>query len=200
MAYLNDQQIRNLCTQEAMVFPFSEKSDRLESGEYCPSYGLSSYGYDVRLGSRFYVSVPGEKENPNDIVVETILSPDKKHAPLLGPYLEVEGSLILGPKEFCLGHTLEKFKMPKNVMGVCMGKSTLARMGILVVVTPIEPGWEGYLTLEIYNLNSNPVRLHPGIGITQINFVESDFCEKDYSSSGKYQHQPNKPVLPILSY
>lgn len=101
------------------------------------------------------------------------------------------------PGKFTLAVSMESFKIPDDVLGSCMGKSTLARMGIAVIVTPLEPGWEGYLTLEIFNAGSNPVVLHAGMGICQINFHQTrETPHKSYMSrSGKYQDQPNAPVM-----
>lgn len=205
MAYLSDKQIKELCSddpQTSMIYPCVATDSRLEDGRLCPSYGLSSYGYDIRLGSKFFVSIPGLEDCAEPLILETAKKnnlQDQEAQDMFGSRIEVDGELVLEPGEFCLGYSLEHFNMPKDVVAVCMGKSTLARLGILVVVTPLEPGWKGHLTLEIYNLNANPVRLTPGIGITQINFMKCQPCEIDYSAKeGKYQNQPAAPVLPML--
>lgn len=201
MSYLSDTQIRGLCTdskQTSMIYPMVESCSNLPNGNKCPSYGITSYGYDVRLGDTFYVSVPGKEDSPEPVILSTSKAPGDD-VDMFGAMEKVTGELTLYPGEFCLGHTVEHFRMPKDVVAVCMGKSTLARMGILVVVTPLEPGWSGHLTLEIFNMNSNPVILYPGIGVTQLNFIRSSPCETDYSKKeGKYQNQPCLPILPML--
>jgi dCTP deaminase len=143
------------------------------------SYGLSSYGYDVRLAGEF-------KLLPD---AGSILDPKALGA---GAFIDVEAeTLDLSPHTFVLGRTIEYFRIPPDVLTLCVGKSSYARCGVLVNVTPFEPGWEGYATLCIANMGPRPVRLHAGEGIAQVLFFESDEpCELTYADRrGKYQTQ-----------
>ena len=177
-----------------------------------PSFGLSSYGYDVRLGPNFTFFRGPEaylvRNSPNSgggLSVNTPILPST-----LGCSIDIADFentcevftlndlawIELPPKSFCLGHTLEKIKMPRDVTAVCMGKSTVARAGIIVTVTPIESEWTGYITLEITNTTDIPVRIYPGMGITQLQFFQSDEdCLVSYADrDGKYQNQAAEPV------
>jgi dCTP deaminase len=146
------------------------------------SFGLSSYGYDIRLADEFKDLAPEEMEeaplDPKSVTSET--------------FREVRASsYIVAPGTFVLGRTVEYFRIPPNVLTLCVGKSSYARCGVLVNVTPFEPGWEGHATLCIANVGPRPVRLHSGEGIAQVIFLESDeACEVTYADrDGKYQAQ-----------
>jgi dCTP deaminase len=148
------------------------------------SFGLSSYGYDIRLADEFKILSPedvgGAPLDPKSVTSEI--------------FQEVQaGTHVLAPGTFALGRTVEYFRIPPNVLTLCVGKSSYARCGVLVNVTPFEPGWEGHATLCIANVGPRPVRLHPGEGIAQVIFLESDeLCEVTYADrEGKYQAQRN---------
>jgi dCTP deaminase len=187
-----------------------------------PSAGLSSYGYDIRLGRnfKFFKREPGLTVNQD---VPTFIgenySEDEKvtrryvkqgSSPLIvdaccptNEYIsEIDDvdSLIIPPRGFVLGVSAERIKVPRNVSVVCMGKSTLARMGLIVIVTPLEAGWEGYVTLEILNTIDLPVRIHAGMGITQLQFFQgNEDCDVSYADrNGKYNNQPPEAVPPRL--
>lgn len=143
------------------------------------SYGLSSYGYDARLADEFKVPAEGKG----------VLDPKAVEA---GTFVDVRaGTLDLAPNTFVLGRTVEYFRIPPNVLTLCTGKSSYARCGVLVNVTPFEPGWEGHATLCIANVGPRPVCLYAGEGIAQVIFFESDEpCEMTYADrAGKYQAQ-----------
>jgi dCTP deaminase len=161
--------------KEGMIEPFEPDQIR---GDVI-SHGVSSYGYDVRLAADFVVPPDsGEVLDPKTAAWQAF---DEVTA----------ASLELAPGRFCLGRTVEYLRIPRDVLTLCVGKSSYARCGILVNVTPFEPGWEGYATLCIANLGGRPVRLHAGEGIAQVLFFQSDeACEISYADrQGKYQGQ-----------
>jgi dCTP deaminase len=146
------------------------------------SYGLSSYGYDIRLAGEFKALAPGAAD-------EVVLDPK---AVQVETFVDIHPDVYnLAPQAFVLGRTVEYFRIPANVLTVCVGKSSYARCGVVVNVTPFEPGWEGHATLCIANLGPRPVRLYAGEGIAQVVFFESDeACEVTYADrQGKYQAQ-----------
>lgn len=151
------------------------------------SYGPTSMGYDCRLGAVFRAALSGWPINP-------------KHAQLSfeDGVFQCDHSFELQPGSFLLGVTVERFTMPDNVIGIAVGKSTYARCGLQVNVTPLEPGWEGYLTLELSNPTKNPIRIYPGEGIIQVMFFRSESVPAvTYRSrGGKYMDQPAEPILP----
>lgn len=202
---LIDKQIRSLCVdeegsllEEPLVYPFCESKNELEDGRKCISYGLTHAGYDIRLGDTFYTADESAK-----FVLKTASDPFEHLSgeDMFGLVKVSKDKIVLQPKQFCLAHSFENFNIPEGVLGLCVGKSTPSRMGLLVVVTPLEPGWKGCLTLEIYNMSSNPIELISGVGITQIQFHKTPVSEVSYASKGgKYQNQENLPVLPMLKY
>jgi dCTP deaminase len=164
-----------MAQQQRMIEPFEPE---LVRGDVI-SYGLSSYGYDIRLAHQF--KVPHSDHG--------ILDPKAlDNSTFAG--IEAE-TYDLGPQTFVLGRTVEYFRIPRNVLTLCVGKSSYARCGVLVNVTPFEPGWQGFATLCIANIGARPVRLHAGEGIAQVLFFESDDpCEVTYADrQGKYQAQ-----------
>lgn len=164
-----------MAQQQGMIEPFEAEQVR---GPVI-SFGLSSYGYDVRLANEFKrLAGGGGVLNPKALGEGTFVD------------LQAE-NLDLPPQTFVLGRTLEYLRIPPNVLTLCMGKSSYARCGVLVNVTPFEPGWEGYATLCIANIGPSPVRLHAGEGIAQVLFFESDEpCDVTYADRrGKYQAQ-----------
>jgi len=172
----NDRWIRRMALEQGMIAPFEE---RLISRGVI-SYGLSSYGYDIRVSNRFKVFT-----NVNATVVDP-----KEFDP--GAFAEFQGDVaIIPPNSFVLGVTVEYFRIPRNVLTICLGKSTYARCGIIVNVTPFEPEWEGTATLEISNTTPLPARIYANEGIAQVIFLETDeVCEKSYKDrGGKYDKQ-----------
>lgn len=148
------------------------------------SYGASSYGYDIRLSNMFRVMRMGENQETREI--------DPKNVrPGLYQPVRADDYVVIQPHGTILGQTLEYFKIPRGVLTICFGKSTYARCGVFVNVTPFEPEWEGFATLAISNLSSSPVRIYAGEGIAQLLFLESDeVCRTSYRDrKGKYQAQ-----------
>lgn len=204
------------------IIPFLPESVNQINDRKVPSFGLTSYGYDIRLGRNFKVARHSEMASPLRSSAEYYIASFTEQGnekteslTMIKPYddrcLDVchfddkfyvdvndVSEIIIPPHGFILEHSVEKIKIPRNVSAVCMGKSTIARSGLIVVVTPLEPGWEGYVTLEIFNTLRMPLKLTAGIGITQVQFFESDEdCEVSYSDrKGKYQDQPAMPVAP----
>jgi dCTP deaminase len=173
-----------MALEHKMIDPFEEKQVR----EGVISYGLSSYGYDIRIAAEFKVFT-----NINTTVVDP-----KQFDPR--SLVEHKGeTCVIPPNSFALARTVEYFRIPKNVLTVCLGKSTYARCGIIVNVTPFEPGWEGYATLEISNTAPLPAKIYAGEGIAQVIFFEGDeACLTTYADKkGKYQAQ-KEITLPKL--
>ena len=165
-----------MALEHRMIEPFSEKQVR----EGVISYGLSSYGYDVRIADEFKIFT-----NINSTIV------DPKHFDPRS-FVDFKGEVcVIPPNSFALARTVEYFRIPRNVITVCVGKSTYARCGIIVNVTPFEPEWEGIVTLEVSNTTPLPARIYAGEGIAQVLFFESDeICETSYADKkGKYQAQ-----------
>jgi len=175
---LSDREIRALCeTEPAMLSPFVPT----QMGR--PSYGLGSYGYDLRLGRRFLVPLGGV-----NAVLDPVDFPDSHFRQIEG-----EGIFELSPNSQVLAESVERFAMPDDVCGVCWGKSSYARCGLLVNVTPLEPGWRGVLTIELANVSPLPIRLHVGQGIAQVVFFRGDRPDRTYGekeAGGGYQDQP----------
>jgi dCTP deaminase len=183
-----------------MIYPFCDRADsvinyRDQSGKG-PSYGLSSYGYDIRLGNKFRI-IDGRKRPGIQMPMLDFLQREgvesEEH---LFKGLEVD-CLELLPNAFALGVSLEYMNIPNNMLGICMQKSSVARKGCIAFVTPLEPGWRGYITLELFNATEVPMRIYAGMGIMQLLFVEGDErCMTSYSDrAGKYMEQPASPVL-----
>ncbi|MCX7843996.1 MAG: dCTP deaminase [Candidatus Bipolaricaulota bacterium] len=175
---LSDREILALCQGERpMITPFVPRQ------EGKPSYGLSSFGYDIRLGRRFLVPLGG---------VNAVLDPVNFPRELFRE-LVVEDVFELAPHSQVLAESVETFWMPDDVLGVCWGKSSYARCGLLVNVTPLEPRWRGRLTLELANLSPLPIRLHVGQGIAQVVFFRGRRPARGYDekeAGGLYQDQP----------
>jgi dCTP deaminase len=184
MAIKSDRWIRKMATEHEMINPFSEKQVR----DGVISYGLSSYGYDLRVADEFRIFT-----NVNSTVVD----PKKFDERSL---VKVDSDVcIVPPNSFALARSVEYFKIPRDVLTICVGKSTYARCGIIVNVTPFEPEWEGFVTLEISNTTPLPARIYANEGLCQILFFQSDeMCETSYKDrGGKYQAQKGI-VLPKL--
>ena len=159
-----------------MISPFSEKQVR----EGVISYGLSSYGYDLRVSDEFKIFT-----NVNSAIIDPKAFDERSFVTV------VADSVIVPPNSFALARSIEYFKIPRDVLTICVGKSTYARCGIIVNVTPFEPEWEGYVTLEFSNTTPLPAKIYAGEGCAQVLFFESDeVCETSYKDrGGKYQGQ-----------
>ena len=159
-----------------MIKPFEERQVRAGG----ISYGLSSYGYDLRIADEFKIFT-----NINNTIVDPKAFDPRSFVDYQGPVC------IVPPNSFALGRSLEYFKIPRNVLTICVGKSTYARCGIITNVTPFEPEWEGFVTLEISNTTPLPARIYANEGIAQVVFFEADeVCEVSYKDkAGKYQKQ-----------
>lgn len=175
MGILPDKTIRELAI-DGMIEPFSEKL----SQKGVISHGLSSFGYDARIGNKFKIF---------SNIKSTVIDPK---IPTSECFVEHEGDdCIIPPNSYVLAHTVEKFKIPRDILVVCLGKSTYARWGIIVNVTPLEPEWEGTVTLEISNSTPCPVKIYANEGICQLLFFRGESaCEISYADrGGKYQGQ-----------
>ncbi|MFQ5695031.1 MAG: dCTP deaminase [Terriglobia bacterium] len=184
MPIKSDRWIRQMAREHKMIEPFVDAQRR----DGVISYGLSSYGYDMRVADEFKIFT-----NVNAAIV------DPKHFDPRS-FVEYKGAVcIIPPNSFALARSIEYFRIPRNILTVCMGKSTYARCGIIVNVTPFEPEWEGYVTLEISNTTPLPARIYSNEGICQVIFLESDeACEMSYKDKkGKYQAQQGI-VLPRI--
>ncbi len=176
MSIKSDKWIKEMAIKHKMIEPFVDKQVR----KGVISYGLSSYGYDIRVGDEFKIFT-----NINNTIVDP-----KKFDPL--SFVTVKGKYcIIPPNSFALARTVEYFRIPRNVLTICVGKSTYARCGIIVNVTPFEPEWEGTATLEISNTTPLPAKIYANEGIAQVLFFESDeICIRSYKDKkGKYQKQ-----------
>ncbi len=179
-----DHWIRRMANDYRMIEPFVEGSVR----QGVISYGVSSYGYDIRVSNEFKVFT-----NVNSAVVDP-----KNFVP--HSFIDVTTDVcIIPPNSFALSRTVEYFRIPRDVLVVCVGKSTYARCGLIVNVTPLEPEWEGYLTLEISNTTPLPAKVYANEGIAQLLFLAGDgLCETSYKDKkGKYQGQVGV-VLPRI--
>ena len=184
MAIKSDRWIRRMALEHDMISPFNEKQVR----EGVISYGLSSFGYDLRVADEFKIFT-----NVNSSIV------DPKHFDSRS-FVDVQTDVcIVPPNSFALARSVEYFKIPRDVLTICVGKSTYARCGIIVNVTPFEPEWEGFVTLEISNTTPLPAKIYANEGLCQILFFQSDEpCETSYKDKkGKYQGQKGI-VLPKL--
>ncbi len=177
MSILPDIEIEKLCLEKDMINPFLGKQQE----EGIISYGLSSYGYDARVSGDFKVFTN---------VHSTLIDPKNFHERSFVEFKDAE-YCIIPPNSFALASTKEYFKIPRDVMVVCVGKSTYARCGIIINVTPLEPEWEGHVTLEISNTTNIPVKIYANEGICQFLFFKgSQACIRSYKDkAGKYQGQ-----------
>ena len=179
MAIKSDRWIRRMAAK-GMIEPFAEGQVRTQDGRKIVSYGTSSYGYDVRCAGEFKIFT-----NINSTII------DPKNFDV-NSFVDFNGDVcIVPPNSFALARTVEYFRIPRNVMVICLGKSTYARCGIIVNVTPLEPEWEGHVTLEFSNTSPLPARIYANEGVAQMLFFESDeVCETSYRDrGGKYQGQ-----------
>jgi dCTP deaminase len=176
MAIKSDKWIRRMALEHRMIEPFED--GQVSAGVV--SFGLSSYGYDIRVADEFKVFT-----NINSTVIDP-----KNFDPR--SFVDLKADVcIVPPNSFALGRTIEYFRIPRDVLTICLGKSTYARCGIIVNVTPFEPEWEGFVTLEISNTTPLPARIYANEGIAQVLFFQSDEpCETSYADKkGKYLRQ-----------
>src|SRR5574342_523574 len=176
MSIKSDKWIRRMATQHRMIEPFAENQVR----EGVISYGVSSYGYDIRVADEFKIFT-----NVNSTIVDPKRFDQQS-------FVDFKGAVcIVPPNSFALARTVEYFRIPRNILTVCLGKSTYARCGIIVNVTPFEPEWEGYVTLEVSNTTPLPAKVYANEGIAQVLFFQSDEpCEISYGDkNGKYLRQ-----------
>jgi dCTP deaminase len=179
-----DSWIRKMVQEQRMIEPFVENQVR----EGVVSYGLSSYGYDIRVADEFKIFTN---------VYSAIVDPKKFDERSM---VDFKGDVcVIPPNSFALARTIEYFRIPRSILTICVGKSTYARCGIIVNVTPFEPEWEGFVTLEISNTPPLPAKIYANEGIAQVLFFDGeDVCEVSYADrKGKYQHQQSI-LLPRL--
>lgn len=190
MSVLSDAQIEALCRVQGspMIAPFHpeqvrERRGRTGAPEKIISYGLSSYGYDARIddGFKIFTNVDSAVVDPKAFSGAGFV---ERHA---GP----DGSVTIPPNSFLLGSTVERFRIPRDVLVICLGKSTYARCGLIVNVTPLEPEWEGYVTIEVSNTTPLPAKVYANEGICQFVFIRGNAgCLTSYADrNGKYQGQ-----------
>lgn len=173
---LSDAQIRELATEHGMIEPFEEK----QKCEGMISYGLSSYGYDARCSTEFkiFTNVDNAIVDPKEFSAASFVDRDTDVC-------------VIPPNSFVLTRSVEYFRIPRDVMVICLGKSTYARCGLIVNVTPLEPGWKGHVTLEISNTTPLPAKVYANEGVAQFLFFKgSEGCETSYADrAGKYMGQ-----------
>jgi len=185
---LNDKTISKLATEKDMIVPFISSSVNRVNGEdgyKVLSFGTSSYGYDVRLSReiKIFTNINGCVVDPKCLDHKTLIDAEVTESST-GVYT------ILPPNSYLLGRTIEYFKIPRDVLVIAVGKSTLARAGVLINVTPIEPGFEGEVVIEVANCTSLPIKIYLEEGISQFIFFSGEPCEVSYGDrAGKYQGQ-----------
>lgn len=180
MAIKSDRWIRKMAEQQGMIDPFEAGQMRENGNGRMISYGTSSYGYDVRCADEFKIFT-----NINSAVVDPKGFDENSFVDLKA------NECVIPPNSFVLACTVEYFRIPRSVLTICLGKSTYARCGIIINVTPLEPEWEGHVTIEISNTTPLPAKIYANEGIAQMLFFESDeICETSYKDrGGKYQGQ-----------
>jgi len=176
----SDKWIRRMAENEGMIEPFEPGQIKENGSGRIVSYGTSSYGYDVRCAAEFriFTNINSVIVDPKDFDSDSFVDVDSEVC-------------IIPPNSFALARTVEYFRIPRNVLTICLGKSTYARCGIIVNVTPLEPEWEGHVTLEFSNTTPLPAKIYANEGVAQMIFFESDeVCEISYKDrAGKYQGQ-----------
>src|SRR5215210_2202620 len=180
MTVKSDRWIRQMAVDKAMIEPFEGTQVKEVAGRRVVSYGTSSYGYDIRCSTEFKIFT-----NVNSTIIDPKRFDEKN-------FVDYKGEVcIIPPNSFALARTVEYFRIPRNVLTICLGKSTYARCGIIVNVTPLEPEWEGHVTLEFSNTAPLPARIYANEGVAQVLFFEGDEpCDISYKDKkGKYQAQ-----------
>jgi len=174
---LPDHTIRRLASEQDMIEPFMAQQVR----EEVVSYGLSSFGYDMRVAGEFRVFTPN--------IYNSVVDPKRIDERAMVEY-DVDDHILIPPNSYVLGRSVEYFRMPNEVLALVVGKSTYARSGIIVNVTPLEPGWEGHVTIEISNATPLPAKVYADEGIAQVVFLRGEAPDVSYADrEGKYQHQ-----------
>ncbi len=183
MTIKSDKWIIEQCRENEMISPYTTEQVKEQNGRKIISYGVSSYGYDIRVANEFKVCYDREEY--------AVIDPKKDMSKLLTTFYGESGAIYIPPNSYALCRSIEKFKIPEDVLVVCVGKSTYARCGLIVNVTPLEPGWEGYLTIELSNTTPMTVKVYIDEGIAQLLFYKSDErCIISYKDKeGKYQNQ-----------
>ncbi len=182
MSIKSDRWIRCMAEEYGMIEPFTSQQVKKHLGASIVSYGVTSYGYDVRCGSHFriFTNTFSNLVDPKDFDEKCFVERD-------APFC------IIPPNSFVLAHSLERLRIPRDILVLCLGKSTYARCGIIVNVTPLEPEWEGEITLEFSNTTPLPAKIYAGEGCSQLVFLQADaddICETSYKDrGGKYQGQ-----------
>ena len=180
MSIKSDKWIRHMAAEKGLIEPFQSNQIREVKGERVISYGTSSYGYDIRCADEFKIFT-----NINSAVV------DPKNFDS-NSFVDLKADVcIIPPNSFALARTVEYFRIPRDILTICLGKSTYARCGIIVNVTPLEPEWEGHVTLEFSNTTPLPAKIYANEGVAQVLFLQSDeVCETSYADrGGKYMRQ-----------
>lgn len=180
MPVKSDKWIRRMAREKGMIEPFLAQQIKRNGAGPLVSYGTSSYGYDIRCADEFKIFT-----NINSAVVDPKNFDENSFVNFKGK------DCIIPPNSFALARTMEYFRIPRDVLTICLGKSTYARCGIIVNVTPLEPEWEGHITLEFSNTTPLPARIYANEGVAQVIFLQSDEeCEVSYKDKqGKYQGQ-----------
>ena len=183
MPVLSDKWIKKMALDQKMISPFEEK--QIRNGNI--SYGLSSFGYDARVSDQFkiFTNVNSDVIDPKNFKASNFITKNTSEC-------------VIPPNSFVLASTIEYFKIPKDVLVICLGKSTYARCGIIVNVTPLEPGWEGHVTLEFSNTTPVPAKIYANEGVAQFIFIKgNETPEVSYSDrKGKYMQQGPEATLP----
>jgi len=180
MGIKSDRWIRRMALEHGMIEPFEAQQVRRTNDQPIVSYGTSSYGYDVRCADEFKIFT-----NINSTIVDPKNFDERS-------FVDVQSDVcIIPPNSFALARTVEFFRIPRDVLTICLGKSTYARCGIIVNVTPLEPEWEGHVTLEFSNTTPLPAKIYANEGVAQMLFLGADeVCETSYKDrNGKYQGQ-----------
>lgn len=180
MSIKSDRWIEQMALEQGMISPFQSGQIRSNENGRIISYGVSSYGYDVRCANEFKIFT-----NINSAIVDPKAFDENS-------FVNVQSNVcIIPPNSFALARTVEYFRIPRNVLTICLGKSTYARCGIIVNVTPLEPEWEGHVTLEFSNTTPLPAKIYANEGVAQFIFLEAlDVCAVSYRDrDGKYQGQ-----------
>ncbi|MEE9165826.1 MAG: dCTP deaminase [Nitrospinota bacterium] len=184
MSIKSDRWIKEMANKKKIIDPFEENQVR----KGIISFGLSSYGYDIRIGDEFKIPDTTDSSliDPKNFDASSFNSIKADHC-------------IIPAHSYVLGKSVEYFRLPRNILTLCFGKSTYARCGVIVNITPLEPEWEGYITMAICNTSGRPVKLYSREGIAQIIFLESDdICLTSYADKkGKYQAQKKLTVSKI---
>ncbi len=178
-----------MAKEKGMIEPFSDQLIKEAEGNRIVSYGLSSYGYDLRVSDQFKVFTN---------VYNSVVDPKKF---MEDSFVHIQSDVcIIPPNSFALAVSVEYFRIPRNVLTLCIGKSTYARCGIIVNVTPFEPEWEGFVTLEISNTTPLPAKIYANEGLAQVLFLEADeVCDVSYADrKGKYMNQTKNVTVPTV--